>query len=78
MKELELKILRIFDIQNKIGIFIPAKLLSSSLRPFIHGGKDQHKSCTAHHGEPLLCQTAPFVIVWTLFFPNRVANIVQT
>ena len=25
------------------------------LRPFIHGGKDQHKSCTAHHGEPLLC-----------------------
>ena len=23
--------------------------------PFIHGGKDQHKSCTAHHGEPLLC-----------------------
>ena len=19
------------------------------LRPFIHGGKDQHKSCTAHH-----------------------------
>ena len=25
------------------------------LRSFIHGGKDQHKSCTAHHGEPLLC-----------------------
>ena len=25
------------------------------LRPFIHGGKDQHKSCTAHHGKPLLC-----------------------
>ena len=25
------------------------------LRPFIHGRKDQHKSCTAHHGEPLLC-----------------------
>ena len=29
------------------------------LRPFIHGGKDQHKSCTAHHGEPLL---------WPCFF----------
>ena len=28
---------------------------SFGLRPFIHGGKDQHKSCTAHHGEPLLC-----------------------
>ena len=25
------------------------------LKPFIHRGKDQHKSCTAHHGEPLLC-----------------------
>ena len=24
-------------------------------RSFIHGGKEQHKSCTAHHGEPLLC-----------------------
>ena len=25
------------------------------LRSFIHGGKDQHESCTVHHGEPLLC-----------------------
>ena len=30
-------------------------LFAVLLRPFIHGGKDQHKSCTAHHGEPLLC-----------------------
>ena len=28
---------------------------ASRRRSFIHGGKDQHKSCTAHHGEPLLC-----------------------
>ena len=25
------------------------------LRSFIHEGWDQHTSCTAHHGEPLLC-----------------------
>ena len=24
-------------------------------RPYIHEGKDQHMSCTVHHGEPLLC-----------------------
>ena len=25
------------------------------ITPIIEEGKDQHTSCTAHHGEPLLC-----------------------
>ena len=32
-----------------------ASMFVLRLRPFIHGGKDQHKSCIAHHGDPLLC-----------------------
>ena len=35
--------------------FESEKAFNLLLRPFIHGEKDQHKSCTAHHGEPLLC-----------------------
>ena len=38
------------------------------LRPFIHGGKDQHKSCTAHHGEPLLCPCLRNTCYFFFFF----------
>ena len=38
---------------------------TSELRPFIHEGQDQHTSCTAHHGEPLLC---PYLrTTWNFF-----------
>ena len=45
--------------QNKLSwelfLCIIVWQLNLRLRPFIHGGKDEHKSCTAHHGEPVLC-----------------------
>ena len=37
------------------------------LRPFILGGKDQRKSCTAHQGEPLLCPCLCYMLFFGSF-----------
>ena len=42
------------EVNNNTS-FIVTQSVFVRLRTFIHGGKDQHKSCTAHHGESLLC-----------------------
>ena len=40
---------------NVVGSDLARNRLFLNFRPFILEGKDQHTSCTAHHGEPLLC-----------------------
>ena len=43
------------------------KLKLFKLRPFIHEGKEQDTSCTAHHGEPLLFPCLRICVVLVIF-----------